>query len=430
MYDLVMSRRPTPIGSPDGPGAVDIEHEISEIAGALNLINSRLVKVAERALERGEWIGHGIHSPAQWLAWKAGMSPQHAKQIVQIAEQRASFPLVIDAFDRGELTVDQVHVVVTRAPAWADDRVLHFTKNASVVQLRRAIRAGRFEGDPDQPDPEPRREDRERLSTGNTDQGRWRINGELDIERGSIVDNALSEARDSLFEQGHTDATWADALVEIAQRSLDAVAAESRRERFKTWVHLSADTGDATLTAGWRIPMAVRDRVLCDGQIQPVWERDGVPFSVGRSQRIVPDRTRRIVEHRDRGCRVPGCTADRFVEIHHIIHWLNDGPTDTWNLICLCPKHHRMHHQGRLGITGNADQKCDLTFTDWQGRAIDPAGQPILPTGPPPQPVVPYQHPCGERMDLNWVGLGWAHDNALKHRRQQARQRSAADWMP
>ena len=430
MYDVFMSVQVVGLAGPGGPDPVDLKDEIAEIAGSLNLVNARLVEVTERALEQGEWIGHGIHSPSQWLAYQAGLSPHRAQEIVKIAEHRASFPLVIDAFDRGQLAVDQVHVVVTRAPAWADDRVLHFAKNGTVTQLRRAIRAERFEGDPDEPDPEPSREDRERVSTGTTDDGRWRINGELDLDRGSVVEAALTEARDSLFERGDTDVTWADALVEIAQRSLDAVASESRRERFKTWVHLDAGTGDATLTAGWRIPMAVKERVLCDGQIQPVWERDGVPFSVGRTQRIVPDRTRRIVEHRDRGCRVPGCTADRFVEIHHIIHWLDGGPTDTWNLMCLCPKHHRMHHQGRLGISGDADQEYGLSFTDWKGRVIGPNGQPTIPNVSPPKPAVPYQHPSGERMDLNWVGLGWAHDNALKRRRQQARQAPHPDRPP
>ena len=404
-------------GEPD-PG--DLDAELAELAGSLNLLNARLVELTERAIAHGDMIGNGVHSLTQWLAHRAGLSPAHAKQIVQVAERRASFPLLIDAFDRGALAIDQVHVAVTRAPAWADERVLHFTHNATVTQLRRAIRAERFEGDPDNPDPDPPREDRERLSTASTDTERWRINGELDVDRGSIVDSALAEARDSLFERGHTDATWADALVEVAERSLDAVPSDSRRERFKTWVHLDAGTGDATLTAGWRIPMAVRDRVLCDGAVQPVWEREGVPFSVGRTQRIVPERTRRIIERRDRGCRVPGCTAERFVEIHHIIHWLNGGPTDTWNLASLCPKHHRMHHQGRLGISGDADAENGLTFTDWKGRAIGPNGQPAIPTEPPAQPEVPYRHPSGERMDMNWVGLGWVHDNALERRREQA----------
>ena len=82
-----------------------------------------------------------------------------------------------------------------------------------------------------------------------------------------------------------------------------------------------------------RLPDEVRDRLLCDTDAQPVWERDGIPFSVGRTQRIVPERTRRIIEHRDRGCRVPGCNNHRYVEVHHIVHWLEGGPTDTANLI-------------------------------------------------------------------------------------------------
>ena len=56
-------------------------------------------------------------------------------------------------------------------------------------------------------------------------------------------------------------------------------------------------------------------------------------MSVGRTQRIVPERTRRLILRRDGGCRVPGCGHDRIVQIHHIIHWLDSGPTDTSNLI-------------------------------------------------------------------------------------------------
>ncbi|MGI9030732.1 MAG: HNH endonuclease, partial [Ilumatobacteraceae bacterium] len=75
------------------------------------------------------------------------------------------------------------------------------------------------------------------------------------------------------------------------------------------------------------------------------------------------------------------------------------GPTDTCNLIGICPADHRLHHQGLLGITGNADHPDGLTFTDGHGRPIDPAAHPTKPTGPPPDPDQPYQHPLGERME-------------------------------
>jgi hypothetical protein len=142
-----------------------------------------------------------------------------------------------------------------------------------------------------------------------------------------------------------------------------------------------------------------------------------VPFSVGRTQRIVPERTRRIIERCDRGCRVPGCTNDRFLEVHHIIHWLNDGATDSWNLICLCAHHHRLHHTGVLGITGNADGPDGMVFTDSRGSPLESCGRPKPPANAPPSPAQPYQPPLRGRVDYQWVGLGWVHPDE-QHRRR------------
>jgi hypothetical protein len=87
------------------------------------------------------------------------------------------------------------------------------------------------------------------------------------------------------------------------------------------------------------------------------------------------------------------------LQVHRIIHDQHHGPTDTWNLAGLCPADHRLHHQGELGITGNADDPDGLTFTDAAGKVIDPATRPCKPTGPPPGgPDKPYEHPLGERL--------------------------------
>ena len=154
--------------------------------------------------------------------------------------------------------------------------------------------------------------------------------------------------------------------------------------------------------------MSVRDHICCDGLVQPVWEREGLPFSVGRTQRIVPERTRRIVERRDRGCRVPGCANDRFLEVHHIIHWLNGGVTDTWNLICLCPHHHRLHHTGVLGISGNADDPDSIVFTDSRGSPLGSCGQTETPgqRSPISRPAVPAPAEGPRRLSLARPRLG------------------------
>ena len=157
---------------------------------------------------------------------------------------------------------------------------------------------------------------------------------------------------------------------------------------------------------GHRLPDWLRDLICCDTIVSTVHESGRIPVSVGRTQRTVPERTRRLVILRDRGCRVPGCQADRLLQVHHVIHWDPDhgaGPTDTWNLACLCPRHHRLHHQGKLGISGNADDPHGLVFTDIYGRVMKPAAVARPPTGPPPQPTGRYQHPLGERLQMRWV---------------------------
>ena len=416
MYARGMSSTVTLPAAPAVAG--DVASELASLAGAANVVMARLVEVTAVAIAAGEWNEAGMKTPAAWLAWRSGLSPERAGQLVRLAKVRDRYPVLFDAFDRGEVSADQMTELV-KAPEWAQAQMLAFAEIGTVSRLRRAIRDDAFEHDPDEPaDEKANREPAERLSFGIKD-GRWRINGEFDLDRGKQIEASLTESKDRLFDDGNTNATWADALADIAERSMDAVASRDRRDRYRTWFHHDTRTGTTTTTDGWRIPHHIAQLLQCDGTIAHVCEHDGLPFSVGRSQYIVPDRTRRIVERRDRGCRVPGCTADRFVEVHHIIHWEHGGPTDTWNLICLCPAHHRMHHKGELGIEGNADDPDGIVFTDARGSPITAACAPA-PPGRLPDCEHPYEHPPAGRMNDDWVGLGWVHPNARKRRAQQS----------
>lgn len=404
----------------DEAAMAEANERLSVLAGQLNAVNAALVAEVVEVLATGAWRQAGKVTPSAFLQWRLGLSKARADDLVNVASRRDHFPTLMAAFGRGELSLEQVAVAV-EAPAWADALVFDFVKISTVAKIRRAMRSNMFTPDPDEPAPEPPPA-RDRLSFGVTRHGRWRIHGELDPDAGRRIEAALAERRDALFHDGDEDVTWSEALVDCMERSLDAVESRSRRDRYRTWLHLDVTDGEATLTDGWQLPGSVRDRICCDGIVQPVWHRDGVPFSVGRAQHVVPDRTRRIVELRDRGCRVPGCTHDRFVEIHHVIHWNQGGPTDTWNLVSLCPGHHKLHHQGRLGIVGNADVFDELVFTDEHDFPIPGSGTPTLPTGPPPSPTVGYQPPLAGRFDWNWIGLGWIHPNARAKRVEQARQ--------
>jgi 5-methylcytosine-specific restriction endonuclease McrA len=57
--------------------------------------------------------------------------------------------------------------------------------------------------------------------------------------------------------------------------------------------------------------------------------------NVGRKTRTIPPAIRRALDHRDAGCRFPGCGL-KFCDAHHIDHWADGGETKLDNLILLC----------------------------------------------------------------------------------------------
>ena len=285
------------------------------------------------------------------------------------------------------MSLDQAALAVECEPG--DDA--EFAELATVLtlpQLRNALRAA----NPPQPKPAAANES---VTMGPDRHGQWECKLRLDVDRGAVFEAALAAMRDELFHDGNGDVTWADAAVELANRGLDSTN-PARRERFRINLFIDFDTdGQPTTTwsDGAHVPDTIRDLLGCDATITPITRIGGHPVNVGRAQRIVPDRTRRIVEHRDQKCRVPWCPHKRWLQIHHIIHWTSDGPTETWNLVALCPACHRQHHHGELAITGNADHPDGLTFTDRNGNTIDPATRPTKPTGPPPRPTPPLPPP-------------------------------------
>jgi hypothetical protein len=59
-----------------------------------------------------------------------------------------------------------------------------------------------------------------------------------------------------------------------------------------------------------------------------------MPLSVGRATRTIPAHIRTALHVRDQGCRFPGCDRPpAWTDGHHIIHWINGGPTALDNLI-------------------------------------------------------------------------------------------------
>ena len=60
---------------------------------------------------------------------------------------------------------------------------------------------------------------------------------------------------------------------------------------------------------------------------------------------------------RDGGCVFPGCDAPpSWVDLHHVIHWGDDGLTVLENLASLCRHHHGVTHRKGWSMTATADE--------------------------------------------------------------------------
>ena len=101
-----------------------------------------------------------------------------------------------------------------------------------------------------------------------------------------------------------------------------------------------------------------------------------------RRQRIVPARLLRALKLRDHNrCRFPGCAHQRYVEAHHVEHWIDGGETRLDNLVLLCSAHHRLLHHGAFRIVPEDD---GLVFVSRHGEVIEPALRPQFPPTLPP----------------------------------------------
>ncbi len=380
--------------------AARLEAEIAQVCGVLNAATGRLVGLLGEALDTGAYAGADVRSPEHWVGWKCGMSSARARKLLAMARRLPELPACRAALEAGELSEDQVAVVCRHTPARNDPEVATFAREATVGQLARTLRRYTWAPEPDEEqEPEPRR-----VSFGGTEEGNWRLSALLPPDEGALVARALEAQRRLLAEDGEVaEPSSADAFVAMAERCLAAdAAARPHRDRHVVIVHLQTDQDgpSAQVHLGPALPDALRRHLGCDGRVRAQLDLGARPLSVGRALRIVPERTRLAVEHRDGGCRVPGCDRTRWLQVHHVVHWEDGGPTDTANLVALCSRHHRLHHLGRLGIEGDADDPEGVVFTDARGRRLTGCGRPA----PPGQvQIAGTWVPSGKRLDSRWV---------------------------
>ena len=434
------------------------EVELAELSAHLDAATHRQLTLI-RVMDVSErWAKRGAKSCAHWLSWRVGLDPGAARERVRTARKLGELPATDDALRRGVLSYSKARAISRVATPANEACLLGIAEHTTAAQLEKVCRGVRQQQREDaraSTDDAPERYVRLR----HRGDGTVRVEAVLLPDEAERVMEALRSLKAAMSEGLETKPDLADALVRVADAvlagdllatdgaplasapgdasdddasddagasSASATGASAPRapvrtcgaDRAQVVVHFTEDLIDggqgvrgfaAVLDDGGRVSAETFRRLACDCSLLGVRE-DGSGdvlardvLDIGRKTRRIPPALRRAVTLRDRCCRFPGCTHDRFIDLHHVEHWLHGGETSKDNLLTLCTFHHRLVHEGGFTLqTGDETGDGELRFL-----APDRDVIPFVPTptAAPAEPLAALQRAHAELAIEEETGL-------------------------
>ena len=401
--------------------------EIAELSAQLDAATARLLELIREFDARLGW-NHGFRSCAHWLSWRVGLKLGAAREHVRVAHALGSLPRLADALARGELSYSKVRALTRIARPEVEERLLAIGKAGTACHVERIVRGWRRVDRAAEAREDTRRHKARALHVCHDEDGMVRIRGRLTPEQGALVMKALAAARETLYQRTHSTPTWpesvpaetpsmeqqqADALTLLAEAALHhSLDPGAPGERYQVVVHVDAAVladadapGQSVLDGGTHVPAGTSQRLACDAtRVIMRHEPDGQIVEVGARTRTIPPAIRRALDHRDQGCRFPGCELP-FGQGHHIRHWANGGPTTLSNLAMLCRRHHRAVHEE--GYRVERQPNGALTFRRPDGRPLPDVPSPPAVPRDPAEAIRAKNEAAGLRVHARTACPGW-----------------------
>jgi hypothetical protein len=370
---------------------------IAEMSTHLDAATVRLLALIRIFDAEGGW-NNGFRSCAEWLAWRVGLDLGAARERVRVARALGTLPRLTRALARGELSYAKVRALTRVATPETEERLLAVGKAGTAEHVERIVRGWRWMDRKAELNDTAMRHKQRSLRVYQDEDGMVVIRGRLAPEEGAVLMQALAAARDVLHERRRVPAETrpaessvtdepiepappmeyqqADALALVAESALHrGMNPGAAGERYQVVVHVDAAVlanadapGQSVLDGGARVSAETSQRLACDAsRVVMRHAPDGSVLEVGARTRTIPPALRRALQHRDRGCRFPGCGV-RFGQGHHIRHWAHGGPTTLSNLALLCRRHHRAVHEEGFQVARAPGG--DLVFRNPYGHVV------------------------------------------------------------
>jgi 5-methylcytosine-specific restriction endonuclease McrA len=183
-------------------------------------------------------------------------------------------------------------------------------------------------------------------------------------------------------------------------------------EHYQVVIHVDAPVladpdqpGQSVLENGTHVSAETSRRLACDAsRVVMHHAQDGRLVEVAAKTRTIPPALRRALQHRDHGCRFPGCGV-RVGQGHHIQHWANGGPTTLSNLALLCRRHHRAVHEE--GYQLERDSGGELRFRRPNGWLVPEVPRPPVLFRDPIELLRAQNDADGLELDAHTMTPGW-----------------------
>src|SRR5881409_3061668 len=369
--------------------------EIADLSAHLDAATARLLDLIREFDTRGGW-NTGFCSCAAWLSWRVGLDPGAARERVRVARALGSLPRLAHALARGELSYAKVRALTRVATPETEERLLKVGKAGTAEHVERIVRGWRRVDEIAEARDSARRHKSRALHIYKDEDGMVVIRGRLAPEVGAVVMKALEAARETLCQSSLPEVTptiaqqQADAIALVAETALHrGIDPGHAGDRYQVVVHVDAPVlagsdapGQSVLDDDTHVSAETSRHLACDAsRVVMRHDAQGHVVETGARTRTIPPALRRALDHRDRGCRFPGCGV-RFGQGHHIRHWAHGGPTTLSNLALLCRRHHRAVHEEGYEVDRQPDGTLSFRRPD---GALLPAVPP--PPGLPADPV-------------------------------------------
>ena len=288
------------------------------------------------------------------------LARRRARVEVETAQELEDLPATRQELRKGEISYDNARIIASASQSGEIDEkgLAEIAKTQTPEKFAATVRKheqARSEDD-GMAKLEFQRSQRFAKIKTDLDDGMTVLYGRFDPITGAQIETVLSRKVGELWreEDANNRATagqrMADALGALITQSgqdQEGRPVGARLLLIADYDTVSGQLKDVRLSDETPVPAEELRRLACDAQILPaIFRGRSQPLDLGMARRIASPAQRTALVARDRRC--VGCGAkSAWCQAHHVVHWMDGGPTDLENMCLLCTRcHHKVHDDG------------------------------------------------------------------------------------